>query len=86
MVFLIKQVEYEDGDDEWVILSKERIKFNVSPDEIKSLELTSDLHCSETDDLDVNEMIVLAANLDDCHDIEPGDIIWAKITGMHIQF
>lgn len=74
-------VEYEDGDDEWLNLSKERIKFNVSPDEIKSLELTCDLHCSETDDLDVNEMIVLAANLDDCHDIEPGDIIWAKITG-----
>lgn len=74
-------VEYEDGDEELVILSKERIKFHVSPEEIKCLRLTCDLHCSETDDLDVNEMIVLAANLDDCHDIEPGDIIWAKLTG-----
>ncbi|KAK9053481.1 hypothetical protein SSX86_030115 [Deinandra increscens subsp. villosa] len=74
-------VQYEDGDEELVILSKERIKFHVSPEEIKCLKLTCDLHCSETDDLDVNEMIVLAANLDDCHDIEPGDIIWAKITG-----
>lgn len=74
-------VEYEDGDEEMVILSKERIKFHVSPEDIKCLELTCDLHCSETDDLDVNEMIVLAANLDDCHDIEPGDIIWAKLTG-----
>lgn len=67
-----------------MILSKERIKFHVSPDDIKRLGLTCDLHCSETDDLDVNEMIVLAANLDDCHDIEPGDIIWAKLTGMDI--
>ncbi|XP_024961798.1 histone-lysine N-methyltransferase ATX2-like isoform X2 [Cynara cardunculus var. scolymus] len=74
-------VEYEDGDEERVILSKERIKFHVSPEEIKCLRLTCDLHCSDTDDLDVNEMIVLAANLDDCHDIEPGDIIWAKLTG-----
>ncbi|PWA83093.1 methyltransferase [Artemisia annua] len=74
-------VEYEDGDEELVTLSKERIKFHVSPEEIKCLRLTCDLHCSETDDLDVNEMIVLAANLDDCHDIEPGDIIWAKLTG-----
>ncbi|XP_071704627.1 histone H3-lysine(4) N-trimethyltransferase ATX1-like [Rutidosis leptorrhynchoides] len=74
-------VAYEDGDEELVVLSKERIKFHVSPEEIKCLKLTCDLHCSETDDLDVNEMIVLAANLDDCHDIEPGDIIWAKLTG-----
>ncbi|KAM0016091.1 putative [histone H3]-lysine(4) N-trimethyltransferase [Helianthus debilis subsp. tardiflorus] len=74
-------VEYEDGDEELVVLSKERIKFHVSAEEIKCLKLTCDLHCSETDDLDVNEMIILAANLDDCHDIEPGDIIWAKLTG-----
>ncbi|GJW09595.1 histone-lysine N-methyltransferase ATX2-like protein isoform X1 [Tanacetum coccineum] len=33
------------------------------------------------DDLDVNEIIVLTANLDYCNDIEPGDIIWAKLTG-----
>ncbi|GKA40115.1 histone-lysine N-methyltransferase ATX2-like protein isoform X1 [Tanacetum coccineum] len=33
------------------------------------------------DDLDVNEIIVLTANLDCCNDIEPGDIIWAKLTG-----
>ncbi|XP_076954625.1 histone H3-lysine(4) N-trimethyltransferase ATX1-like [Bidens hawaiensis] len=74
-------VEYEDGDEEMVVLSKERIKFHVSAEEIKCLKLACDLHSSETDDLDVNEMIILAANLDDCHDIEPGDIIWAKVTG-----
>ncbi|GKD64196.1 histone-lysine N-methyltransferase ATX2-like protein isoform X1, partial [Tanacetum coccineum] len=74
-------VEYEDGDEELVTLSKERIKFHVSLKEMKCLRLTCDLHCSETDDLDVNKMIVLTANLDDCHDIELGDIIWAKLTG-----
>ncbi|GJZ89570.1 histone-lysine N-methyltransferase ATX2-like protein isoform X1 [Tanacetum coccineum] len=74
-------VEYEDGDEELVTLSKERIKFHVSLEEMKCLRLTCDLHCSETDDLDVNKMIVLTANLDDCHDIELGDIIWAKLTG-----
>nr|GEW56356.1 histone-lysine N-methyltransferase ATX2-like isoform X1 [Tanacetum cinerariifolium] len=74
-------VEYEDSDEKLVTLSKELIKFHVSLEEIKCLRLTCDLHCSETDYLDVNEMILLTANLDDCHDIEPGDIIWDKLTG-----
>nr|GEZ96128.1 PGR5-like protein 1A, chloroplastic [Tanacetum cinerariifolium] len=73
-------VEYEDSDEKLVTLSKELIKFHVSLEEIKCLRLTCDLHCSETDYLDVNEMILLTANLDDCHDIEPGDIIWDKLT------
>nr|GEY84870.1 PGR5-like protein 1A, chloroplastic [Tanacetum cinerariifolium] len=37
---------------------------------------------SVCDYLDVNEMILLTANLDDCHDIETGDIIWDKLTGL----
>lgn len=36
--------------------------------------LIYDLHCSKTDDLDVNEIILVVANLDDCHDIEHGDV------------
>ncbi|KAG4937609.1 hypothetical protein JHK85_052528 [Glycine max] len=32
-------------------------------------------------DYDVEEMLALAASLDDCQDFEPGDIIWAKLTG-----
>ncbi|GJZ06988.1 E3 ubiquitin protein ligase KEG-like protein [Tanacetum coccineum] len=36
---------------------------------MKCLRLTCDLYCSEIDDLDVNKMIVLLANLNDCHDI-----------------
>ncbi|KVH88382.1 FY-rich, C-terminal [Cynara cardunculus var. scolymus] len=55
-----------------------RLKFDgVDPEKFVGLQCKAN-----TDDLDVNEMIVLAANLDDCHDIEPGDIIWAKLTGM----
>nr|GEX40604.1 HVA22-like protein K [Tanacetum cinerariifolium] len=73
-------VEYEDSDEKLVNLSKEIIKFHVSPEEIKCLRLTCDLHCSETDYLYVNEMILLTTNLDDYHDIEPGDIIWDKLT------
>nr|GEW13417.1 histone-lysine N-methyltransferase ATX2-like isoform X1 [Tanacetum cinerariifolium] len=73
-------VEYKDGDEKLVTLSKEIIKFHVSLEEIKCLRLTCDLHCFETDYLDVNEMILLTANLDDCHDIEPRDIIWDKLT------
>ncbi|KAF2322266.1 hypothetical protein GH714_009861 [Hevea brasiliensis] len=33
------------------------------------------------DNYDYDEMVVLAAVLDDCQDLEPGDIIWAKLTG-----
>ncbi|CAA3022077.1 histone-lysine N-methyltransferase ATX2-like [Olea europaea subsp. europaea] len=32
---------------------------------------------SEYDGVDANEMVALAASLDDCH----GDIIWVKLTG-----
>nr|GFB06251.1 histone-lysine N-methyltransferase ATX2-like isoform X1 [Tanacetum cinerariifolium] len=75
-------VEYKDGDEKLVTLLKEIIKFHVSPEEIKCLWLTCDLHCSESDYLDVNEMILFTANLDDCHAIEPGDIICDKLTGL----
>nr|GEU68174.1 hypothetical protein [Tanacetum cinerariifolium] len=37
---------------------------------------------STPDYLDVNEMILLTVNLDDCHDIDPGEIIWDKLTGL----
>ena len=38
--------------------------------------------CLEGDAIDVNEMVVLAASLDDCEELEPADIIWAKLTGI----
>lgn len=38
---------------------------------------------SEADGIDIDEMVVLAASLDDSQDLDPGDLIWAKLTGMN---
>ncbi|KAK3025444.1 hypothetical protein RJ639_042170 [Escallonia herrerae] len=73
--------KYEDGDEEDVKLSNERIKFSISSEEMQRLKLSYGAHCSETGGLDFDDMVVLAASLDDCHELEPGDIIWAKLTG-----
>lgn len=37
---------------------------------------------SNVPDYDIEEMLALAASLDDCQDFEPGDIVWAKLTGL----
>ncbi|KAF3457075.1 hypothetical protein FNV43_RR01732 [Rhamnella rubrinervis] len=74
-------VEYKDGDNENLTLSNETIKFYVSREEVESLNLTLSLKSTDNDVYDYNEMLVLAASLDDCEEIEPGDIIWAKLTG-----
>lgn len=49
---------------------------------MQRLKLSYCLHSSDTDGLDVDEMVAFAASLDDYHELEPGDIIWAKVTGM----
>ncbi|KAK6145756.1 hypothetical protein DH2020_019625 [Rehmannia glutinosa] len=74
-------VKYEDEEEENLMLSNERIKFHVSFEEMQSLKLKFRDKSSEVDGIDVNEMMVLAASLDDCQEIETGDIIWAKLTG-----
>lgn len=74
-------VKYVDGDDEDLLLSNERIKFSVSLEEMNHLKLRPSDESLETDGIDVDEMIVLAASLADCEALEPGDIIWAKLTG-----
>ncbi|KAM7461652.1 hypothetical protein LguiA_029773 [Lonicera macranthoides] len=74
-------VEYEDDDEESLVLANERIKFHISPEEMQRLKLNYCLHSSDTDGLDVDEMVAFAASLDDYHELEPGDIIWAKVTG-----
>lgn len=76
------QVKYEDGEKENVLLSNERIKFHVSSKEMQSMELKLCEKSSEADEIDADEMMVLAASLDDCQEIETGDLIWAKLTGM----
>ncbi|KAL9140489.1 hypothetical protein ABFS82_14G040500 [Erythranthe guttata] len=75
------QVKYEDGEEEELNLSNERIKFHVSLKEMQDLKLKFLDKSSEVDGIDVNEMMVLAASLDDCPEIETGDVIWAKLAG-----
>ncbi|XP_047983094.1 histone-lysine N-methyltransferase ATX2-like isoform X1 [Salvia hispanica] len=75
-------LKYEDGEQEELVLSDERIKFYISSKEMQIMELKLCEKSSEADELDANEMMVLAATLDDdCEEIETGDLIWAKLTG-----
>ncbi|XWS22244.1 hypothetical protein CRYUN_Cryun29cG0017900 [Craigia yunnanensis] len=74
-------VEYEDGDEEDLILSNEKLKFHVSHDEMERLNLNFSVNSTNDDGYDYDEMVALAASLDDCQELEPGDIIWAKLTG-----
>ncbi|KAL9297399.1 hypothetical protein ACSQ67_023295 [Phaseolus vulgaris] len=78
----IHHVKYDDGDEENLILSNENIRFHVSRDEVKHLKLNfAKVRDNNVSDYDVEEMLAMAASLDDCQDFEPGDIIWAKLTG-----
>ncbi|KAK7295625.1 hypothetical protein RJT34_18536 [Clitoria ternatea] len=78
----IYHVKYDDDDEENLILSNENVKFHVSRDEMKCLKLNyAKVRDCNVSDYDVEEMLALAASLDDCQDFEPGDIIWAKLTG-----
>ncbi|XP_022150376.1 histone-lysine N-methyltransferase ATX2 isoform X2 [Momordica charantia] len=74
-------IEYEDGDKEDLILSNEKVKFYISGEEMQSLNLSFGVDSVDSDAYDYNEMLVLAASLDDCLEPEPGDIVWAKLTG-----
>ncbi|KAJ8755248.1 hypothetical protein K2173_019046 [Erythroxylum novogranatense] len=74
-------VKYEDGDEEDLGLQDEKIKFFLSREDVVRLNLTFNVTCSDADGYDYDEMVVLATNLDDCQDLEPGDVIWAKLTG-----
>ncbi|TYK23920.1 histone-lysine N-methyltransferase ATX2-like isoform X2 [Cucumis melo var. makuwa] len=74
-------IEYEDGDREDLILSNEKVKFHISGEEMQTLNLNFGVDSVDSDAYDYNEMLVLAATLDDCLEPEPGDIVWAKLTG-----
>lgn len=76
------QVKYEDGDEEDFILSNEKIKFYISQEEMDRLKLSVSANNTDNHGYDYDEMVVLAATLDDCQEPEPGDIIWAKLTGV----
>ncbi|KAL2934052.1 Histone-lysine N-methyltransferase ATX2 [Bienertia sinuspersici] len=74
------KVKYEDGDEEELILSVEQIKFHISGEEMQSLNLTGK-RSMDDDDPDYSLLMGLAASVDESRELEPGDIIWAKLTG-----
>ncbi|KAI9194260.1 hypothetical protein LWI28_004545 [Acer negundo] len=75
------QVKYQDGDKEDLFLSNEDVKFYMSQDDMDRLKLSPSVNNMDNNGYDFNELVVLAASLDNCQEIEPGDIIWAKLTG-----
>ncbi|XP_078433868.1 histone-lysine N-methyltransferase TRX1-like isoform X2 [Wolffia australiana] len=74
----LHKILYKDGDVENLNLRKERIRFYVSRSEIRLLKLKG---ISEKDTTVNDEMLAMAAVLNDCQDLEPGDLVWAKLTG-----
>ncbi|CAN6460712.1 unnamed protein product [Victoria cruziana] len=71
-------VKYDDGDDEWINLENEQIKFYLSREELTQIKLKS---CTPEKAPNYDELMMLAASSDDCGDFVYGEIVWAKITG-----
>ncbi|XP_043722085.1 histone H3-lysine(4) N-trimethyltransferase ATX1-like [Telopea speciosissima] len=77
----LHQVEYADGDAERLILSEEKVRFYLSQEEMQQLKLRCSIKNVDIEGLDYGELAVLAASFDDCQELEPGDVIWAKLIG-----
>lgn len=78
----IHHIEYDDGEEENLILSNENVKYHVSRNDMERLKLSyAKVHDNNVSDYNVEEMLALAASMNDCQDFEPGDIVWAKLTG-----
>lgn len=75
------QIEYDDGDVEQLVLSAEKIKFHLSSAGMQNLNLNYDLSSLEQNGPTYNEMLALAATVDDNQSLEHGDVVWAKLTG-----
>ncbi|XP_021733247.1 histone-lysine N-methyltransferase ATX1-like [Chenopodium quinoa] len=73
-------IKYEDGEEEELILSQEQIKFYMSREEMQNKNLKGKEYTAD-DDPDYSQLMGLAASVDESRDLEPGDIIWAKLTG-----
>ncbi|KAL8136520.1 hypothetical protein V2J09_002521 [Rumex salicifolius] len=74
-------VKYDDGEEEDLMLSREKVKFYISNEQMLQLNLKPHDKSRGGNELDYSELLVLAASLDESRDHEPGDIIWAKLTG-----
>ncbi|XP_047317606.1 histone-lysine N-methyltransferase ATX2-like [Impatiens glandulifera] len=76
------QIVYDDGEEENLILSREKVKFFISGEELQRLSLSCSTMTSDIIGNDFSEMIILAADsFNDSHELGPGDITWAKLTG-----
>ncbi|ERN13661.1 histone-lysine N-methyltransferase TRX1 [Amborella trichopoda] len=73
-------IHYDDEDDECLLLSAEKMKFFISREEMQHLNLKFRDRRTDARGLDYDEMFVLAAGYDD-HELDHGDVIWAKLTG-----
>lgn len=81
--YVYLQIEYDDGEEENLILSNENVKYHVSRNDMEHLKLSyAKVHDNNVSDYNVEEMLALAASMNDCQDFEPGDIVWAKLTGI----
>ncbi|XP_073001650.1 histone-lysine N-methyltransferase TRX1-like isoform X1 [Typha latifolia] len=72
-------VQYDDGDMEFLTLVDERIKFHISYDELRKLNLKCGV--PNVEKKGYNELLALAVSFHDCQDLDPGDLVWAKLTG-----
>jgi hypothetical protein len=74
------KVKYDDGESEELGLADERIRFSISSEEMKSLNLKSGI--SNQDKKGYDELLALAISFHDYQSLDPGDLVWAKITGI----
>ncbi|XP_058102565.1 histone-lysine N-methyltransferase TRX1-like isoform X2 [Magnolia sinica] len=74
-------IEYKDDENESLVLVDEKMKFYISREEMLHLKLQCSSPNKVKKGLNYDEMLVLAADIDYCQDLELGDIIWAKLTG-----
>ncbi|OEL35786.1 Histone-lysine N-methyltransferase ATX2 [Dichanthelium oligosanthes] len=72
-------VKYDDGEAEDLSLADERIKFSIASEEMKSLNLKFGI--SNQDKKGHDELLALAVSFHDYQGLDPGDLVWAKITG-----
>lgn len=72
-------VKYDDGEAEDLTLADERIRFTISSEEMKCLNLKFGM--SNMDKKGHDELLALALSFHDYQGLDPGDLVWAKITG-----
>lgn len=76
------RIDYQDDEKEMVILSKERVKLKLTPEEWIQLETSTVEHIIEQKKPDPDELAALAAGVEDHQGkLGHGDLVWAKVKG-----